>query len=406
MENYNKYNESLDIDCCNKKTIVKNVKASSNCCGGESLPSYNNELEVLVRQLKREVKKLIQTTEAQLLCQNKKIDETMVYIKNNLSNAIRNLLDAMVESGQLDDIIKEVIDESIELLEGQVENLNNEMTNVKSQISTLNSDIIKKIEFKEYEDSEVNSKFQNIEVSTEYANDSIIYITKIKNLDKLACLPTNGNPTANIQENRTSISDYANSHNDYDVYMNSGMNGIQIFDGVINETTRLDCPYYCGFNSNNDMKFYNGLTSDITITELLNDDIVNCFSGFAPIIVNHTEANYSDLEAIAGTNTIAQAFIDSLPVKHPRQVLAQDDNNNFYIFSIMGRFNNSSGMNYPEMKSYFLAKGFKNVFNCDGGGSMQTVYNKNSVFYPSQELDTNVNRIVPTCIGFKLKEVE
>ena len=188
--------------------------------------------------------------------------------------------------------------------------------------------------------------------------------------------------------------------------MNSGMNGIQIFDGVINETTRLDCPYYCGFNSNNDMKFYNGLTSDITITELLNDDIVNCFSGFAPIIVNHTEANYSDLEAIAGTNTIAQAFIDSLPVKHPRQVLAQDDNNNFYIFSIMGRFNNSSGMNYPEMKSYFLAKGFKNVFNCDGGGSMQTVYNKNSVFYPSQELDTNVNRIVPTCIGFKLKEVE
>ena len=404
MENYNKYIESLEIECCNKKTTKS--KSSNNCCGGESLPSYNNELEVLVRQLKREVKKLIQTTEAQLLCQNKKIDETMIYIKNNLSNAIRNLLDAMIESGQLDDIIKEVIDESIELLEGQVKDLNDEMTNVKSQVSTLNSNIIKKIEFQEYEDSEINSKFQNIDISTEYANNSIIYITKLKNIEKLSCLPTNGNPTGNIQDNRIDIMSYAKAHNNYDVYMNSGMNGMQIFDGVLNETTRLDCPYYCGFTANNDMKFYNGLTTEVTYADLVSDGIVNLFSGFAPIISNHQLVDYSDIEALYGTNSIATAFVDSWEVKHPRQLIGQDDDNNFYIFSIMGRFNNSQGFNYPEMQSYFLAKGLKNVFSCDGGGSMQTVCNKEYVFYPSQELDTNVDRIVPTCIGFKLKEVE
>ena len=72
----------------------------------------------------------------------------------------------------------------------------------------------------------------------------------------------------------------------------------------------------------------------------------------------------------------------------------------------MGRFNNSEGFNYYEMQNYCLSKGLKNAFNLDGGGSMQTVYNKNYIFYPSQELDTNIDRIVPSTIGFKLKEVE
>ena len=113
MENYNKYNETLDIDCCNKKTTARTVKSSSSCCGGESLPSYNNEIEVLINQLKREVKKLMKNTEAKLLCQDKKIAETMVYIKNNLSNSIRTLLDSMLESGELDEIITDTVLDSI-----------------------------------------------------------------------------------------------------------------------------------------------------------------------------------------------------------------------------------------------------------------------------------------------------
>lgn len=387
------------------------------CCGGESLPSNSNEIEILIRQLKREVEKLMQTTEARLLCQNKKIDETMVYIKNNLSNALRELIDSMIQSGEIDEIIKSTVEQAIIVIEADIEDLKGKVNKntedisaIGTNLTTVNSNIKElqrnKLDFEEYEDSEINSKFQNIEISTEYANDSIIYITKIKNLEKLSCLPTNGEPEDNIQDNRTSIMNYAKAHNDYDLYMNSGMNGIQIFDGVVNETTRLDCPYYCGFKANNDMVFHNGLTETITSEELLEEGIVNMFSGFAPIIREHELVDYSDIEALYGTNSIATAFIDSLPVKHPRQLLGQDDDNNFYIFSIMGRFNNSTGFNYEEMQSYFLSKGLKNVFSCDGGGSMQTVYNKEYIFYPSQELDTNEDRIVPTCIGFKIKEVE
>ena len=412
MEKYNKYHESLDIECCDKlpKVNNKNKKNNDCCCEGINLPSHDNEIEILIRQLKKEVKELLKTTQAKLLCQDKKIAETMVYIKNNLSNALRDLLNSMLESGQLEDLITSVVANSIEVLENDVENLKSDMTQVKSQVTTNINDIVNlkgsKLEFSKYSDDNINNKFLNVEFNTEYVNDSIVYITKVKNLDKLSVLPTNGNPSGDVYTNRIDIMNYAKNHEEYDLYINGGMSGIYIFDSIVNQTSRLDCPYYLGFNSDNEMKFYNGLKNDFSLNNLLNDNIVNCLSGFSPIVVNHNAFDFTDITDLSNTSEIAQNFEDSLPVKHPRQLIGQDDDNNFYIFSIMGRFNNSEGFNYYEMQEYCLSKGLKNVFNLDGGGSMQTVYNKNYIFYPSQELDTNVDRIVPSCIGFKLKEVE
>lgn len=409
MERYNKYHESLDIDCgCNENK--PKPKKSSNCCGGINLPSHDNELEILVRQLYKEVQELMKTTTAKLLCQDKKIAETMVYIKNNLSNALRILLNSMLESGQLEDLITGVVANSIEVLENDVEALQNDMLQVKAQQTTNTNDIVNlkgnKLEVESYSEDNIFSKFLNAEFSCEYINDSIVYITKIKNIDKLSVLPTNGVPSADVYLNRTDIMNYAKLHDDYDLYINGGMSGIYIFDGVVNQTSRLDCPYYLGFTSNNEMKFYNGLASGFSLDDLLNDNIVNCLSGFSPLVVNHQAFDFTDITDLASTNSIALAFQESLPVKHPRQLIGQDDDNNFYIFSIMGRFNNSEGFNYLEMQNYCLSKGLKNAFNLDGGGSMQTVFNKNYIFYPSQELDTNIDRIVPSAIGFKLKGVE
>lgn len=375
----------------------------NNCCGGTSLPSYNNELEILVRQLQREVEKLMKTTEARLLCQSKKIDETMVYIKNNLSNALRDLLDSMLESGEIDRIITEAISNAISLLEIEVEQLRQEVHSNDEDIEDLKNN---KLEFTEYEDTGIDKKFLNVDVSTEYVNGSIVYITKLKNIDKISCLPTNNDPTKNVELNRKNIIDYAKSNNNYDVYINGGMYGTFIFDGVINETTEINCPYYCGLTPDNEMKFYNGLVNNFNIQNLVNDNIVNCFSGASPIIINHNLYDLSDIEALIDTNEIASNFMSGLDVKHPRQLLAQDDDNNFYIFSIMGRFNNCEGFNYYELQNYFLTKNLKNVFNCDGGGSTQTVINKNYVFYPSQELDTNSDRLISSTLGFRLKEVE
>jgi hypothetical protein len=84
----------------------------NNICNYEegcSLPSSPNELEILMRQLKREVEYLTLTTEAKLLCHDDKIAEMCKYIKDNLSNSLRSLLDSMMLSGELDQIIKETL---------------------------------------------------------------------------------------------------------------------------------------------------------------------------------------------------------------------------------------------------------------------------------------------------------
>lgn len=140
MEKYNKYHESLEIDCCDNKNKSK-PKVDNYCCGGIKLPSHDNEIEVLIRQLKREVKELLKTTEAKLLCQDKKIAETMVYIKNNLSNAIRNLLDSMKESGEIDEIITSIIAESIEELESEVNDVKEDVSNIKVDLTSVKNSI-------------------------------------------------------------------------------------------------------------------------------------------------------------------------------------------------------------------------------------------------------------------------
>lgn len=111
MEKYNKYGESLYVDCgCKDKTPIKKSNQNKKCCSdGCSLPSSDNKTNKLIEQLKLEVKELLKSTQARLLCQDKKIAETCTYIKNNLSNYLRDLLDSMKLSGELDEIIVDAV---------------------------------------------------------------------------------------------------------------------------------------------------------------------------------------------------------------------------------------------------------------------------------------------------------
>lgn len=70
----------------------------NKCVEGCTLPSTPNDLKILVKQLKREVEELSKTTEAKLLCHDGKIAELCRYIKDNLGNSLRCLLDSMLES--------------------------------------------------------------------------------------------------------------------------------------------------------------------------------------------------------------------------------------------------------------------------------------------------------------------
>lgn len=89
----------------------------------------SNELEIIIRQLHEEVKKYYNDTTAKMLLHDGKIAELCNYIKANLSNELRILLDSMISSGEINDIITSVISNEIELLQNRFKHL--DYVNVK-----------------------------------------------------------------------------------------------------------------------------------------------------------------------------------------------------------------------------------------------------------------------------------
>lgn len=63
-----------------------------------NLPSCPNDLKIVVAQLKRETEKLMKDTTTTLLIHDGKIAELCKYIKDNLGNSLRCMLDTMLTS--------------------------------------------------------------------------------------------------------------------------------------------------------------------------------------------------------------------------------------------------------------------------------------------------------------------
>lgn len=82
-----------------------------------ALDNKNTKYDVLIAQLQREVKEITENCAKEHLLYEKKLNEMCVYVKENLSNTIRELLDTMLSSGELDDIITETIANAINGLE-------------------------------------------------------------------------------------------------------------------------------------------------------------------------------------------------------------------------------------------------------------------------------------------------
>ena len=81
--------------------------------------------DLIIAKLINEVKELSQNTEYKLLLQDGKISELYVYIKDNLSNELRTLVDSMVLSGEIEELIRTT------------------MTNLQPQIDNINQNVCK-----------------------------------------------------------------------------------------------------------------------------------------------------------------------------------------------------------------------------------------------------------------------
>lgn len=80
-----------------------------NCTEGCKIPSDPNELKIMIKQLDRQVKEFYNDTTKSLLEHDHKLAEMCNAIKNNLSNAIRCLIDSMIEAGEIDEIVRRVL---------------------------------------------------------------------------------------------------------------------------------------------------------------------------------------------------------------------------------------------------------------------------------------------------------
>lgn len=130
-ENYNKYHETLDINCCSEKINFPKTPKKKSCCEGMNLPSYDKQIEQYLKDIKHIINKFIIDYNNKLKCQNKKIDETMIYIKNNLENYIRDLMTSLEENGEIEELILNTIDNILKTDLEELYNENNEKLETK-----------------------------------------------------------------------------------------------------------------------------------------------------------------------------------------------------------------------------------------------------------------------------------
>lgn len=298
------------------------------------IPNYTEKTDVLVLQLKEEVKKLMDETTARLLMQDGKIAELCNYIKDNLSATISELLNTMQYSGELADIIQDVV------------------------LADIVSDIEK-----------TNVYYNNINTSKIYddASKTYYYLTTIPRYDENGQVIHLEMGIANDDKSFSTGLEPTLKHawrKNATLCINCGVYNVDtkkpiasiIYNGEIlfrdmpaEDTEKYQ---YFAITGNNKYKVYPiGTTPEIMLT----DNVVFACPIFASLIVNGSPVTQTDLR------------------KEPRQSIGFKENGDIVIISCDGRNYESEGMTYDDLARLHAVNGSVNAYILDGGGSTSTV---------------------------------
>ena len=291
--------------------------------------TFNKYDEQLILKLIREVESLSKDTNARLLLQDGKIAKCCTYIQENLSESLKELLEALKTSGELDDIIAHAL-------------------------------LICYEEDKYYYPAEL--------ISTEKFTDSVTgsdyYVTRVKKRTlheglKLKLAIANDNLNANSLESPV---DYAHRTN-ASLVVNGGIYnvnthkplGIFILDGkILNNEVLTDSKYrYLGIDKIGRLKTY---TYTSTAEEMLNDGAVDVFCTFTDLV--------KDGQALTLSDTVNY---------DPRNSIGQMANGDYIIITVDGRQVENPGFRYQDLQRIFLEYGVVMAVALDGGGSASTV---------------------------------
>lgn len=134
--------------------------------------------------------------------------------------------------------------------------------------------------------------------------------------------------------------------------------GIQIVDGQIVQEIAAN-RYVLGIKGDNELVVFNPKTSG---SQMLQEGIVNALTAFIPLIVDHQNVPDSLLTIVRNLNE-----------KHPRQIIAQFDNNDILFLSCGGRGFDGAGMTSKDLMRVLQGLKVKFAFMLDGGGSTSLV---------------------------------
>ena len=296
-------------------------------CDYKCNPCLNEDL---IKQLLRETENLSKNTTAKLLIQDKKIAETIVYIKEHLSDELREMFDSMKLSGEIDKIIMDMVF--------------NELNELKFY----------------YTDNLIHTeKFSDSTTGCDY------YVTTVKKYDE------NGNrlalklAIANDNENANSLEspvNYAHRTN-ASLVINGGIYntsthrplGIFILNGkVLNNETLTDPRYrYLGIDKRGNLHCFPYTT---TADEMLSFGMIDVFCSFTDLIIDGKIVELSD-----------KTNLD------PRQSIGQLPNGDYVFVTVDGRTREDLGFTYPDLARVHQQLGCSFAVALDGGGSSSTV---------------------------------
>lgn len=285
--------------------------------------------DVILNQVKREVAKHSNDVTAKLLKQDNKISELYRYLKDQLSNNIGNVINGMLISGELDEIISSVLldDSFVRYSETEVENISETQLEAMKDIS--------------------------VEVRREF--DTSYIVTRIKNLR--ACLHmATGTNVVGYMKNKNKI-----------VGINFGLYGVTAEDEniLINENeSHYEGWYILGVSYNGRFKVFPRGT---TASEIINEGYISCSNIWCPLVEKGVRF---DLNTIDKLDENYDYIVTS---SHPRQAVGVLEDGSYIVVTSDGRMKGEKGFTLAELQDIMMNLGCVEAYNLDGGASTQLV---------------------------------
>lgn len=108
-----------------------------NTCITEFVDSINKDQEEFEEEITKIIHDYIKTLDLKIAHQDRVIEESIVYIKENITDGVRQVLTEMKESGELAEVITSSIDEMV----SRITTIEADVNTNKSDIETIKSDI-------------------------------------------------------------------------------------------------------------------------------------------------------------------------------------------------------------------------------------------------------------------------